>query len=302
MSASPVMDMRGKVLGVYGISRLEIIKSFVLQKGGLLKALLGPILGDLGGILGLNGQKMILVDPAQLMFKKANPIPDTLSDSAVSLDREMKEILDSNIIPLHEKVIAFQAVLQRYLNKVDQYQNREERSIFKGDIKERQHKAGFSKEREEEQEEEEEKEDKTIKLEKRVVESVPKSLQNKARLLIEHLKDTSDLGWNERGEITIRGEKIKNSNISDLVNTTLRSRKHEEEPTGWKDFVSLVKESNVPINLIGNKTRWLGSKSSASGVGVLKRLRSPKKRINHTRSSKNQFNWLSFDKKNGKYT
>ncbi|ABG49667.1 MAG: hypothetical protein O4861_20340 [Trichodesmium sp. St16_bin4-tuft] len=36
MSASPVMDMRGKVLGVYGISRLEIIKSFVLQKGGLL--------------------------------------------------------------------------------------------------------------------------------------------------------------------------------------------------------------------------------------------------------------------------
>ena len=230
-------------------------------------------------------KKMILVDPSQVIGKSP-PIPDVLSDSLTSLDREMKRVLESTNISIHEKAKAFESVLQRYLNRVDQYQNREERGVYNPRDKQSNEKSLLSSEKPFN--------DKIIKLEKRVVESVPKTLQTKARLLIDHLKDASDLSWNERGEISFNGETIQGSNISDLVNETLRIRKQRNTLTGWKEFVSAMKNSNVPNEFIGDKTKWETSVSEdqspklSSSPPITPSSRRRKKR------SRKSYNWLSY--------
>ena len=62
--------------------------------------------------------------------------------------------------------------------------------------------------------------------------------------------------WNERGEFEYRGQLIKNSNLTDLVNDVLRKRKKASDPLGWETFAEVLQRSNVPQELIGNPTRW----------------------------------------------
>ena len=52
----------------------------------------------------------------------------------------------------------------------------------------------------------------------------------------------------------MHGKPPAGSNIIDLVNDTLRQRKHPE-PKGWQTFAQMLKESNVPRDYVGNKKR-----------------------------------------------
>ena len=53
---------------------------------------------------------------------------------------------------------------------------------------------------------------------KQVIHSVPKTMQNCAKLLIQKLKDHSDvISWNDNGELVLDGSTMPNSNIVDLV-------------------------------------------------------------------------------------
>ena len=61
-------------------------------------------------------------------------------------------------------------------------------------------------------------ENKTVNLEKCVVEGLPETLRSKGRLLIDHLKDATDLRWNERGELILSGEKVHGCSVFDLDN------------------------------------------------------------------------------------
>ena len=110
-------------------------------------------------------------------------------------------------------------------------------------------------------------ENKTVNLEKCVVEGLPETLRSKGRLLIDHLKDATDLRWNERGELILSGEKVHGSNVSDLVNEIVRPQKLSTEPKCWRTFATVLKESNVPIDLIGNKARWESSLSYDDNLG-----------------------------------
>ena len=61
---------------------------------------------------------------------------------------------------------------------------------------------------------------------KQIIDSVPKMMQNRAKLLIRKLKDHSDvISWNEYGQLVLEGSIIPNSNIVDLVNDVMRKRK-----------------------------------------------------------------------------
>ena len=63
-------------------------------------------------------------------------------------------------------------------------------------------------------------------LEKQIVDSVPKTMQSRAKLLIRTMKQHPDvLGWNERGQLVYEGSAVPHSNIVDLVNDVLRKRK-----------------------------------------------------------------------------
>ena len=64
-------------------------------------------------------KKMILVDPAHMLLK-TSPVPDTLSESVLSLDDEIKRVLDSTHLSEHDKASAYEQTLYRYLNKARQ--------------------------------------------------------------------------------------------------------------------------------------------------------------------------------------
>ena len=115
---------------------------------------------------------MVLVDPSQ-MYVKTTPVPDPLSDSVLSLDNEMKQILDNTSTPIHDKVVAYQQILQKYLNRVDQSTQREYSKLPNSlptattpPIDE-----------------------KLFKMEKRILDSLPQTLQKKGGLLLDYLKD-----------------------------------------------------------------------------------------------------------------
>ena len=54
---------------------------------------------------------------------------------------------------------------------------------------------------------------------KQIIDSVPRTMQNRAKLLIHKLKDHSDvISWNDNGQLVLEGSIVPNSNIVDLVN------------------------------------------------------------------------------------
>ena len=65
-----------------------------------------------------------------------------------------------------------------------------------------------------------------------VMDTVPKTMQAKARRLTEHLKQY--IAWTARGELIHEGVPVAGSNVVDLVNDMLRKR--ETDPTGWQPF------------------------------------------------------------------
>ena len=59
-----------------------------------------------------------------------------------------------------------------------------------------------------------------------IIDSVPKTMQNHAKLLIEKLEDHSDvINWNNNGQLVLEGSIISNSSIVDLENDVMRKRK-----------------------------------------------------------------------------
>ena len=88
-------------------------------------------------------------------------------------------------------------------------------------------------------------------LDATVVDTVPKTMQAKARRLMEHLK--RDIAWTTRGELIHEGVPVVGSNVVDLVNDLLRKRK--TDPTGWQPFARQLRAINLPMELVGNVVR-----------------------------------------------
>lgn len=92
-------------------------------------------------------------------------------------------------------------------------------------------------------------------MQDRILQSVPKTMQRKASLLLDMLKDNNNLTWNNQGVVTYKGTQIPGSNIIDLINDTLRQRKGVQ-PKGWETFSKVLNETNVPQEVVGNLARW----------------------------------------------
>ena len=57
---------------------------------------------------------------------------------------------------------------------------------------------------------------------KQIIDSVPKTMRNRAKLLIQKLKDHSDVtSWNDNGQLVLEGSIVPYSNIVDLVNDVI---------------------------------------------------------------------------------
>ena len=231
-------------------------------------------------------KKMILVDPAHMLLK-TSPVPDTLSESVLGLDDEIKRILDTSTLSEHDKVSAYEQVLYKYLTKVNKVNSRQVQPppLASASAEPRQPV-----------------EERNIRLEKRAIDSLPKTLQTKGRVLLDHIKETTDLNWNDRGELVRHGETVSGSNIFDLVNELLRTRKLGTQPTGWESFAAALKESNIPMELVGNKKRWQATRESIARAESPPRAEPPdyrtpyRKRLRARKRSARQTpkSWLSY--------
>ena len=83
------------------------------------------------------------------------------------------------------------------------------------------------------------------------MDTVPNTMQAKARRLMEHMK--RNIYWAGRGELIHEGVPVAGSNVVDLVNDLLRKRK--TDPSGWQPFARQLRAMNLPMELVGNVAR-----------------------------------------------
>ena len=83
------------------------------------------------------------------------------------------------------------------------------------------------------------------------MDTVPKTMQGKARRLMERLK--RNMSWTVRGELIHEGVPVAGRNVVDLVNDMLPKRK--TDPTGWQPFARQLRAINLPMELVGNVAR-----------------------------------------------
>ena len=80
---------------------------------------------------------------------------------------------------------------------------------------------------------------------KQIVDSVPKTMPHRAKLLIQKLKDHSDISLNDNGQLVLEGSMVPNSNIVDSVNDVMRKRK-AFNPKHSNKFAKALTRINVP--------------------------------------------------------
>ena len=90
---------------------------------------------------------------------------------------------------------------------------------------------------------------------KQIIDSVPKTMRNRAKLLIQKLKDHSDvISLNDNGQLVLEGSIIPNSNVVDLVNDVMRKRKGFN-PEHSITFAKALAKINVPEDNVKNPNR-----------------------------------------------
>ena len=87
--------------------------------------------------------------------------------------------------------------------------------------------------------------------------ALPKSFHSKANLLFQELKKhTNKIQFDENTkEIILNGEKMKNSNLVDLIGDLIRNRKTDNIPEHTNDLLKVMAKLNIPEEFIKNKNR-----------------------------------------------
>ena len=90
---------------------------------------------------------------------------------------------------------------------------------------------------------------------KQIIDSVPKTMQNRAKLLIQKLKDHSGIiSWNDNGKLVLERSIVRNSNIVNLVNDVMRKRKGFN-PEHSNTFAKALAKISVPEDYLRNPDR-----------------------------------------------
>ena len=201
-------------------------------------------------------RKMVLMDPRLLdTFRAPTPPPPpstgTLGKKVQALDDEMMTILDRKDIDDRTKVTLYNQVLQRYNALSDKNVKEPVRVVSLNELMSAAAPSGSGTGVESGTVVQGTVGAPSSGIEADVVDTVPKTMQVKARRLMEHLK--RDIAWTARGELIHEGVPIVGSNVVDLVNDLLRKRKID--PIGWQPFARQLRTINLPMELIGNASR-----------------------------------------------
>ena len=198
-----------------------------------------------------HARKMALVDPRLLDTLRSQPPPppptDTQGKMVQALDDKMMTILNRKDLEDGTKVTLYNQVLQRYNVLSDKHVKEPVRVVAVNESKssaasgsgmrpmDAEGSVGVP----------------SSGMEADVIDTVSKTMQAKARRLMEHLK--RDVAWTSRDELIHEGVPVARSNVVDLVNDLLRKRK--TDPTGWQPFARQLRAINLPMELVGNVAR-----------------------------------------------
>ena len=81
--------------------------------------------------------------------------------------------------------------------------------------------------------------------------NIPNNSKAQAELVLNHIENNENIGWNESGEFTINNTPVKNSHIIDLVKDIVVLQKFD--PIGTKEFYTHLK--GIPLSIIKNPKR-----------------------------------------------
>lgn len=217
-----------------------------------------------------HAKKMVLV-PEERVEQLTHILNDrtiqTPGTTLSRLDEEMREILNSNKFPdEREKCKAYLQILQRYLYFVEEAKRNTttKTTITPVDDVYRAIQSVYSKGEEMKETEKERMNDSFI------LDSVPLKFRQKAKLLINHLHSNAldRLTWDKYGVVSIDGVRVAESNIVDLVNDAMRSRK-TVRPGGRHHFATLLRSVKVPREFIGNQELWSDGPSTSNTINTL---------------------------------
>ena len=90
---------------------------------------------------------------------------------------------------------------------------------------------------------------------KQIIDAVTKTMQNLSKLLIQKLKNHSDIiSWNDNGQLVLEGSIVPNSNIVDLVNEVMRKR-NGFNPEHSNTFAKALAKMNIPEDYVRSPDR-----------------------------------------------
>ena len=104
-----------------------------------------------------------------------------------------------------------------------------------------------------------------------VVNALPTSQQTNARKLMQLLRAQGDgvVSWTKNGEVQIRGQRVRGTNIVDLVSDVVRSTPTKTSAPERERFLNALADANVPETLVKNKNaleRYRIIKTGASAM------------------------------------
>lgn len=162
----------------------------------------------------------------------ANVLHSPLIKKLSALDAEMKEILEKQDIGEYTKSSLYQEALNKYLKVKEQLLEPHPIPIV-------------------------ERSETIPNAQKIDIDIFPKNYRTRANQLLNHIRESTDLNWNEKGELLVSGRPVTGSHVVDLVGDLVKPKmKHTSTPRGMDDMVEALIMSNAPMSLIGNKSRF----------------------------------------------
>jgi hypothetical protein len=173
--------------------------------------------------------------------------PDDLGGHISGLDRDMADILKAHLDP-YIKWQEYKQALQRYLH-------------YQGALRKPFHLEFPMLESDTPTIKQEIKQSPVDHEIERIVDSLPLTRRRKALELIGKLQ-AAGVSFNEAGSLVDRGTVVEGTKFEDLINDSARKRR-EFYAFGRRKFASIIKELDIPADLVGNPDFTDGSLISA---------------------------------------
>ena len=208
-----------------------------------------------------HAKKLILLDPRELshITEAASSSKKPQAMVQRQLNDTMKSILERPDISIHDQLQLYNQILHRFLQMEKQKGKEPLKITLSSSTTDNTEEPSPTLGHKEAAADDDDDNGKTsATFEQELIETIPKTLKANAKFLINNLKRNKSKGiidWNDAGEMIFRGELIPGSNMLDLIQDSLRSRKEFGDPTGVSKFLEGLAMMNTPESLIKNISR-----------------------------------------------